>query len=167
MIHVDDIRTGRLHLRRVREGDLDLYCSLFSNPAMLAHRPDPTPDSLEQCRASLERDRAHWREHGFGRWTVTAEETAIGLGGLSRKPGFAGLNISYHIDPAHWGGGYATEFLRAALRVAFEDLATPTVYGLARPVNAASIAVLRKCGFLKTGSVDWGGAPTLHFIRYP
>ena len=93
--------------------------------------------------------------------------SAIGLGGLSRKPGFAGVNVSYHIDPAHWGGGFATEFVKAALRVAFQDLATPTVYGLVRPVNTASIAVLRKCGFLKSGRVDWGDAPTLHFVHYP
>ena len=167
MIQVDDIRTGRLHLQRVSEGDLELYRSLFSNPAMLAHRPDPTPDGPEQCLASLARDRAHWRQHGFGRWTVAARGNTIGLGGLSCKPGFAGLNVSYHIDPSYWGDGYATEFVHAALRVAFEDLMAPTVYGLVRPVNAASIAVLRKCGFLKNGSVDWGGAPTLHFVRYP
>ena len=129
MIHEDDIRTGRIHLRRVSKGDLDLYCSLFSNPAMLAHRPDPTPDSRERFVASLERDGAHWREHDFGRWTLAADGTTLGLGGLSRKPGFAGLNVSYHIDPAHWGSGYAPEFVRAATRVTFEDLLAPTVYG--------------------------------------
>ena len=167
MIYLDDLQSGRLHLRRVAESDLELYCTLFSDPAMLAHRPDPTPDSRDQCQASLTRDMAHWREHGFGRWTISVDGSTIGLGGLSHKSGFAGINVSYHIGPAHWGGGLATEFVNAAVRIAFRDLAVPTVYGLVRPVNVASIAVLRKCGFLKSGSVDWGGAPTLHFVRYP
>ena len=96
--------TQRLSLRMPDERDLGFVTALFARPELVAHRPDPTPDSPEESARRLARDRAHWRLHGFGRWAVEAEGRPIGFGGVTVSTEFDGLNMSYHLHPDCWGG---------------------------------------------------------------
>ncbi|MGB8622866.1 MAG: GNAT family N-acetyltransferase, partial [Paracoccaceae bacterium] len=123
--------TVRLQLRPIAAEDLDFAAGLFSLPQMVSHRPDPSPEPRAALRDRLAMDRVHWRTHGFGRWLLSDGGGPVGLGGLTLKDGFEGLNISFHIHPDHWGKGYATEFGREALAVAFGPLAAARVIGLA------------------------------------
>ena len=77
------------------------------------------------------------------------ESRIVGWGGLNVDPhdhGW-GVEVSYFLDPACWGRGFATELVRASLDHAFGALALPEVGAFARPDNAASIRVLEKAGF--------------------
>jgi len=160
-------KTKRLRLRKPSDSDLPFLTDLFSLPEMVAHRPHPVPDSPAQSAARLARDLAHWKQHGFGRWALEMGEHPIGFGGLSRKEGIEGLNISYHLHPDFWRRGFAGEFVDEALRVAFEVIEAPRVVGLVRPVNPASRSVLERAGFTFEGEVEFEGAPTLLLARYP
>lgn len=157
--------TGRLLLRRPEPGDLASVVALFARPELVAHRPDPRPDSPEASAERLARDIAHWQAHGFGRWTVECEGEIIGFGGVTvtRKPGE--LNLSYHLEPRHWGHGYASEIVAAALDLAFGELKAPCVIGLVRPANPASRRVLERASFVFETETMLGGAPTQRFIR--
>ncbi len=152
--------TPRLSLRMPEDRDLDFVTALFARPEIVAHRPEPEPDSPAESRRRLARDRAHWGLHGFGRWAVEAEGRLIGFGGVTVSTEFEGLNLSYHLHPDHWGNGYATELVMEALAFAFGDLQAQRVIGLVRPVNVASRRVLEKCGFGFEREVVLHGAPT-------
>lgn len=157
--------TSRLSLRMPEERDLDFLTVLFSRPELVAHRPNPSPDSPEESARRLARDRAHWRLHGFGRWAIEREGRLIGFGGVTVSTEFKGLNLSYHLHPDDWGSGYATELVTEALAFARNDLHAARAIGLVRPVNVASRRVLEKCGFGFEREVMLHGAPT-HLLSY-
>jgi RimJ/RimL family protein N-acetyltransferase len=153
-------RTKRLLLRVPVETDIDFVAALFSRQELVAHRPDPTPDTREESARRLARDMGHWRSRGFGRWAVEADSGPIGFGGVTVSREFEGLNLSYHLHPDSWGKGYATELVRQVLDFAFNGLHAERVIGLVRPVNVASRNVLEKCGFTLQREVMLHGAPT-------
>lgn len=161
--------SARLTMRALCLDDLDFLAGLFALPALTAHRPDPRPDHRESVAANLARDLDHWARHGHGRWRIADAEGNVGVGGLTRRAGEHGLNLSYHLHPDAWGRGYASEFGAGAVAIAFGALAAPAVIGFARPGNPASQAVLRRLGFCQLGAVEMAGAPTLRFelARHP
>ena len=65
--------------------------------------------------------------------------------------------IGYGISPEFQGQGYATEAVRAASRWALAQLGVAAVEAETEPANAASQAVLRKVGFVPTGTVGKEG----------
>lgn len=104
----------------------------------------------------LSRWLAHWQQHGYGYWAVALRdkpEQLIGFGGIIFKPseGLPDLNLYFRLTPTAWGNGYATELARAALHMAFDELAAPAVRGIARLSNTPSRATLKKLGFIETG----------------
>ncbi|MFT4183267.1 MAG: GNAT family N-acetyltransferase [Rhizobium sp.] len=153
-------RTKRLLLRMPAQTDLGFVTALFARQELVAHRPDPTPDTPEESARRLSRDIEHWRSHGFGRWAVEADGRLIGFGGVTVSKEFEGLNLSYHLHPDSWGRGYATELVVQVLDIAFNELEARRVIGLVRPVNIASGKVLEKCGFAFEREVMLHGAPT-------
>lgn len=158
-------RTARLLLRVPTSQDLAFHTALFVRQEMIAHRPHPIPDSPEVSASKLARMIAHWEEHGFGRWAVEREGEVIGFCGLTLKAEANGLNLSYHLHPDWWGGGYASEAVAETLFVAFGELDAPQVAGLVRPVNVASRRVLERAGFAEDATIDLDGAPTIRMIR--
>ena len=65
--------------------------------------------------------------------------------------------IGYGISPEFQGQGYATEAVRAACRWALAQPDVAAVEAETEPANAASQAVLRKVGFVPTGTVGKEG----------
>ena len=65
--------------------------------------------------------------------------------------------IGYGISPEFQGQGYATEAVRAACRWALAQPGVAAVEAETEPANAASRAVLRKVGFVPTGTVGKEG----------
>lgn len=160
-------QTDRLCLRPPSEGDAAAHLALFAHPLVVRHRPDPRPLGPVASAAKLARDMAHWRAHGFGRWVVRRrlDGELIGFGGVTWPEDDHGfdraLNLSYHVYPAFWGRGYATELARTAVRFAFDGLAASHVIGLARAWNQASARVLEHTGMVFQREIELGGAPSL------
>lgn len=65
--------------------------------------------------------------------------------------------IGYGISPEFQGQGYATEAVRAVCRWALAQPGVAAVEAETEPANAASQAVLRKVGFVPTGTVGKEG----------
>ena len=74
----------------------------------------------------------------------------ISLGGISRGA-LQNAYLGYGIDIDHGGRGYATEAVRLAVRVAFDDLKLHRVQAAVVPENFASARVLVKVGFREEG----------------
>ncbi|MET8350543.1 MULTISPECIES: GNAT family N-acetyltransferase [unclassified Micromonospora] len=77
----------------------------------------------------------------------TAEVDGAVVGHVSAFPDGERTEVTYWIDPARWGRGHATAALAALLR----ELPQRPVHARAAKDNAASLAVLGKCGFVVVG----------------
>lgn len=60
-------------------------------------------------------------------------------------------SIGYWIGRDHWGLGYATQAVRALNAIARDELALRYLYARCLGDNAASQAVLGKCGYVRLG----------------
>jgi ribosomal-protein-alanine N-acetyltransferase len=60
--------------------------------------------------------------------------------------------IIYGFEQAAWGKGYGPEIVQGLIHFAFEKLNLSELRASASPGNAASIHILRKCGFQRTPS---------------
>lgn len=155
---------GRLRARRLTAADLPFVQALMSRPELSTHKPVPVPSPPDAIARAHAADLAHWEAHGFGRYVVDLSDEPIGLCALSRRDGMAGLNLSYHLLPEHWGGGLATDLVSALVELARTHLADDgPIYALVRPANPASARVLVKSGFIRAEDLTLGGAPTIRY----
>ncbi|WP_433392874.1 GNAT family N-acetyltransferase [Micromonospora sp. KLBMP9576] len=136
--------TAELSLRPVRDEDLPVFFTHTQDAQanwMAAFGPaDP---------ADRERFEAHWRrvradERIVARTVLAADEV---VGHVLAFPVGEQTEVSYWIDPRRWGRGHAT----AALAALLGELPQRPVHARAAKDNRASLAVLRKCGFVVTG----------------
>ena len=140
------IETDRLLLRMFGPEDLDELARLFSDPNVMRYVGDGQPVNREEADKALQSIIKHWQTHGFGRWAAVDKQTRefVGFGGLRSL--FGTPEVVYHLAPAHWGKGLATELGRASLRFGFEDRQFDRIVAIAKPLNTASVHVMEKLG---------------------
>jgi len=121
--------------------------------------------SLDENRAKLERQIAHFEEHGFGMCTVELLDSgeAIGAAGLQHLEGGPEVEVGYRFLKTNWGNGYATESARASLDYGFDELGLDRIVAVALESNVASRRVLEKCGLSEIGLVQAYG---LEHVKY-
>jgi ribosomal-protein-alanine N-acetyltransferase len=74
----------------------------------------------------------------------------ISLGGISRGA-LQNAYLGYGVDINHSGRGIATQAVKLAVKVAFEELGLHRVQAAVVPENTASARVLEKAGFREEG----------------
>ena len=90
----------------------------------------------------------------FGVWRITLTQTGTPVGTVLLVPlpgGTPGeVEVGWHLQPDHWGKGYATEAARGAIA---RGLAAglSEVLAVVRPDNTASQAVCRRLGMEQRG----------------
>jgi RimJ/RimL family protein N-acetyltransferase len=117
----------------------------------------------------VERNVAHWDEHGFGIWILRDPKTSkvIGRGGLRHVEieGVDEVGVGYAFFPERWGRGLATEVALACLATARDALGLGSVVADAHPDNAASIRVMVKVGFGFEREVTIQGVPLVLYRK--
>jgi RimJ/RimL family protein N-acetyltransferase len=157
-------RTQRLLLRPPTPADRALYHAHFTQPAIERWlRPPPLPRFETNVLDELvDRDCAHWSEHGFGPWIVIerASGAFAGRGGLAwtSVEDTAEVELPWSVEPRLQGRGIATEAARAAALWAGE-MHFRQVVALVLPTNSASRRVADKTGFKADGEVVHAGLP--------
>jgi RimJ/RimL family protein N-acetyltransferase len=153
-IHLPAIETARLRLRPLLEADIPAHYAVFSDPDVARYwSREPWTDiaQAEESMKSILAAQADGSEARFGIELLSTGEL-IGNVGLHH---FFGTNrrceIGYALGSGHWGQGYATEALRAAIRHGFDALDLNRIEADIDPRNAASARVLEKLGFRKEG----------------
>ncbi|MFF8385268.1 GNAT family N-acetyltransferase [Streptomyces kanasensis] len=135
-------------LRPVLPGDLDVFFAMMRDPEARRVAAFTTADPDD--RAAFD---AHWARvlaGGNVHRTVLADGAPVGHVAVYGEPG--DRQVTYWIDRAHWGRGVATAALRALLDLVPER----PLHARAAADNAASLRVLRRCGFTVTGhDRDW------------
>jgi len=156
-MEIPTLRTDRLTLRPFDAGDaLPLY-HILRQDGILRYFPTTVGPSLDRVEALVERQLAHWQEHGLGWWAVQPDDQPelVGWNGLQHLPETDEVEIGYLLSRDFWGMGLATEGARAGLRFGFQTVGLETIIGLVHPENARSAHVLEKLGMTCTGPAGY------------
>lgn len=141
------IETARLVLRPAREEDLDGMHAVLSSPEATRWWSTPPHDSVDQTREWLAGMIAGG---GAGLdMVIEREGRVIGKAGFYNPP-----DLGYILHPDHWGQGLATEAVTAMLDRLFLATAHDETLADVDPENAASIRLLEKLGFRRTGFAE-------------
>lgn len=141
-----EITTPRPILRPVRRSDLDDLFAVFSDPRAMAYWSTPPHESRART--------ADWIELMIDGdspgpaldFIIEHEGRAVGKAGFWKPP-----EIGYILHPDLWGRGLAREALEAVIDRAFGVGGLTEVRADVDPRNAASLGLLARLGFERTG----------------
>ncbi len=154
------LETERLSLRQVELADARFMLELLNSPGFLENIGDRGVRDEDQARAYIEeRVLGSYRDHGFGMWLAVqkADGAPVGLAGLVRREGLETPDVGYAFIQKVWGRGYAQEAAAAVLAHAQGPMGIPKLAAITTPENFASMAVLRKAGFIYQGMIQLPG----------
>jgi RimJ/RimL family protein N-acetyltransferase len=164
------VETDRLRIRELVESDAERLHRIYGDAETMrfvGSRGAPTAD-LDATRRSLDWLMGHEALHGFGMWALDERdgEPLVGVAGLLWVEGRGpDVEAAYLLRRDRWGRGYATEALRAVLRIGREELGLERIVALAYAENDASRRVMEKAGMRADGTFDaYGRAMTRHLL---
>lgn len=165
------LRTERLLLRPWRDADLDPYAALNADPEVMRFMPALL--TRGESARSMESIRAHFAEHGYGRWAVEIPGVApfIGFVGLGWAPFEAhftpACEVGFRLAAAHWRKGYATEASRAAIDHGFTRAGLDEIVSFTATINLPSQGVMKKLGLRRDPADDFDhpNLPSGHRLR--
>ena len=172
MIHsAPTLETERLCLRAARFADKDVHIAMWAD-ARVTRFIGGEPRTPDMSWAKFLSAAGLWPVMGFGYWVFAdrASDTLVGMGGLSYFcrgiPELEGLpEAGWAFDADHWGAGYATEAMTAALGWADANLDAKEVRCIIDPGNRASERVSEKLGFRRIGDSDALGEVVAIYAR--
>lgn len=153
------IRTARLALREVDEGDAGFVLQLLNQPDFLHYIGDRGVRDLAQAAGYLRSGPiASYALHGHGLYAVEMQDdgTLIGMCGLLRRDELPAPDLGVAFLPAYYGHGYAGEAAGAVLAHARQALGIGRVLAMVAPDNVRCIALLRRLGMRDAGTVRLG-----------
>ncbi len=140
-----ELRTRRLLLRPLRDGDAPALFEIYRHPAVTQHYDLDTMDSLEQAQRMLE----FFLQH-HDRFAVFEADgsTLLGTCGLFHwERASRMVSLGYDLSPQAWGRGIMREAARAVLAYGFAELKLNRVNALSAVDNPASARLLLALGF--------------------
>ena len=140
-----ELRTPRLILRTARAGDLEAMHAVLSDPRATRWWSSPPHATLAQTAAWLDAMIANGPDHPD--FVVELDGRVVGKAGFWRLP-----DVGYILHPDCWGQGLAAEAVGAAIDHVFRAGDAETLTADVDPENAASIRLLERSGFIRTGS---------------
>ena len=148
------LTTARLRLRQLRHGDADALIELFSSPEVLRFLSQPPTDTHDKAIGLIDWFNGIYDQHEAVQWAITLrdEDRLIGTcGAYDWDHENRHADIGYHLLPAQWGKGYATEASHALIQWSFEHLDLHRIQADCTVGHIASERVLLKCGFKVEG----------------
>jgi RimJ/RimL family protein N-acetyltransferase len=177
----DQLESDRLVLRRITPDDLPFFARIHALPEVTQYLypgggPRSPQESIEWIQAVLESYEqlgigflAVLHKHDgmlIGRCGLTdlavesvAPEHGVRRGWFVRAHAPAGIaltfecELSYTLDPAVWGQGFATEAVRCVLDYSRDVLGLSYVISAIQPQNARSRRVAQRCGACAAGQM--------------
>lgn len=160
-----ELETPRLLVRRFCLEDAESLMHMESHPDVLRYvgrKPLADVGAYRQ-RIELVLLPNEFQYLGCGSWAVIEKKSGRFVGGCSLRRAdqsqFTGqmrygpddIEIGYGFCRSRWGRGYATELVKALVHRAFVPIGTRAVVACVMVENLASIRVLEKNGFKRTG----------------
>lgn len=154
------LETERLYLcpahPRLARASADFYRKNRDFLQPFEPKYDPGFDTLSYQRALQRQDLIQSRlGNGLRFWLFRKEEPGVAIGCVALNSIVYGAlrsaNLAYKIDRDLLRQGYAAEALEAVVDFAFRGLELHRLQASIMPRNAASLALVRKCGFREEG----------------
>ncbi len=145
------LTTERLGFSHWSLDDLPLALALWSDPEVTRFISGPL--SPQRVAERLRSEIAMQESLGVQYWPIFLRATGehVGCAGLrSYQQTSNTYELGFHLLPASWNKGLATEAARAVIAYAFSSVGTRSLFAGHHPDNAASRRVLNKLGFRYT-----------------
>ena len=145
------LHSAHLGFRTWTAADRDLAVGLWCDKEVTRWFGGPYDEAWAAER--LAREIACMEENGYQYWPIfrLADGEHVGVCGMRPRDPEARVNgFGFHLRPAYWRRGYATEAARAAILYAFEALEVRALFAGHHPGNPAPPRVLEKLGFRYT-----------------
>lgn len=153
-MHTDILfETQRLQLRRVEEGDRELFARLFCEEEMMHYLGGTW--TVELAEETLLEWQSEWGKNNYYYGVIVLKETGqkVGISGFTEDTNLdePGIEFSWFVLPEYQKQGYASEITKAILKFVFEVLKKERLFAETHPDNIASNRVLQKMGFKNAG----------------
>jgi RimJ/RimL family protein N-acetyltransferase len=148
------LTTERLLLRQITPDDAEAIRAIFGSPEVLRFLNQPSVDTHEQAMELIDWLNGRYRDHHEPQWGISLpdKDRLIGTCGVYQwDHADRHIDIGFHIVPALWRNGYATEAARAIIGWCFERLDVHRIQADCTDGNIASERTLLKCGFTMEG----------------
>ena len=142
-----EIVTSRLKLRSARPGDLEAMHAVLSDPRATRWWSTPPHETLDETRVWLDSMIANGPDQPD--FVIERDGVVIGKAGFWKLP-----EVGYILHPDHWGQGFAGEAVEAAIGHVFATRDIEELTADVDPENAASIRLLERLGFIRTGFAE-------------
>lgn len=181
LIAIPDTFSGpRVAARCYAEADAGALLALVNAalPALSAWLPGfARPWALDDAHSHIRHSQARWALREAFQCGLFLRETGALIGDMRLRPtdwSIPAFDIAYWLEPSAQGQGYASEAVRLATRVAFEQLGAQRVAICCEPRNTRSRGVAERLGYLYEGclrnqarAADGGLADLLVFALTP
>ncbi|MDE6129372.1 MAG: GNAT family N-acetyltransferase [Lachnospiraceae bacterium] len=160
------LETERCILRETTEADVDAFYRIYAEPSVTAFMENLFSDREEELRYTADYREKVYALYGFGIWTIILKATGevIGRAGLDMRRGFTEPELGFVIGVPWQRQGLAKEVCSAILRYGEEELGFTKVQALTEQENTASLALLKKLGFVLDGKYEEMGKEYLRYI---
>ena len=148
--------TPRLILRRLEMRDAPDLFDYSRDPQVAKHVLWDAQTSVSEARAYVRYMLRRYRAGEPASWGIEEKETGrvVGtIGYMWYQRDNNACEVGYSLARRRWNRGYMTEALAEVLRFSFEELGVHRVEAQHEVENAASGAVMRKCGMRKEGTL--------------
>ena len=142
-----EILTPRLKLRTAHADDLEAMHAVLSDPRATRWWSTPPHETLDQTRTWLDSMIANGPDQPD--FVIERDGVVIGKAGFWQLP-----EVGYILHPDHWGQGIAGEAVGTAIDHVFATCEIDDLIADVDPENAASIRLLEKLGFVRTGFAE-------------
>ena len=163
---MDALETARLTLRPLHDDDLDDLARLLGDREALLLWGEPL--DRDGARQWIERNKARYETHGFGRCAVVLRATGELVGDCGLSPqvieGADEIELGWIVARAHWGEGIATEAAGAWRDYGFERLGLERIVSMVSAENVASQRVAEKLGAHMEREAVWDDLPMLMYV---
>ncbi len=168
-IPLDSFATARLLAERLVPAHLPDLHRMDRDERFMASLGGVRDDAA--TAAYLDRNLAHWSEHGFGLWMLRHPGTTALIGRAVLRhlevEGVDEVEVGYGFFPEYWGRGLATEIARACVRTGRDVLGLRSVVAVTLPTNLASRRVMQKAGLVYERDITHAGLPHVLFRTRP
>lgn len=154
----------RLVIRELEETDLDNFFCLNGDAEIMRYIRKPR--TREECATLIKNTIEGYKTNpGIGRFSVIEKSTENYIGSFALLPldNTNDFHLGYALLKEYQGKGYATEITKAALPHAFKTIKKDILKAITIPANTASQNVLKKAGFIETGTMIHEGDEVLVF----
>ena len=156
-VHQPVLASDRLIARPWTLDDRDLQAAYDVYSRAEVARWIGAPTETGEIRGRVERWSTPTSDPTYGVWAVEERSnpgTPIGSVLLRPlPPANEDVEVAWHLHPAMWGKGYATEIGRAAAERAFRT-GIEEVFAVVRPGNSRSTSVARRLGMDYVGTTE-------------